>query len=52
MMLIFKISFFSTERGVNCFQFATTLEKAKEIVSDLEQSGKGKKCKIIPIKLK
>ena len=52
MKLVFRISFFSTEKGVNCFKFATTLDKAQKIVSDLEKSGKGKNFKITPIKLK
>ncbi len=51
-MLAFKISFFSTEKGVNCFKFATTLEKARKIARDLTVSGKGKNCKITPLKLK
>lgn len=51
-MIVFKISYFSTEKGVNCFKFASTLDKAKKIVSDTMQSGKGKNFKITPIKLK
>ena len=52
MMLAFKVSFFSIEKGSNCFKFASTLGMAQNIIADLKKNNKGKNFKIIPIKLK
>ena len=52
MMLAFKVSFFSIEKGSNCFRFASTLGMAQNIVADLKKNNKGKNFKITPIKLK
>ena len=52
MMMVFKITFTSTENGNRAVIFKRTLDQAMEFVSAYRKAGKGKDFKIIPIKLK
>ena len=52
MMMVFKITFISTESGNPCVKFAKTLPIAQNFVVAYKKAGKGKNFKITPIKLK
>ena len=52
MMMVFKITFTSTEKDTRVILFKRTLAEANAFVTMYRKAGKGKDFKITPIKLK